>query len=136
MDEIFFHLDNTADAWRQELMGLAQQVQSSFIPVQSSRSNQQQRSQRSSSSVISALEDNEEQNISKRLLNRRTTGRPPPSYAFRPRIAINDNESDVSTSGGKTEDAGIWVISFECDLLVVKHSLSVTSNPLLHLTSG
>ena len=115
-------------------MGLAQQVQSSFVPP-SSRANQQ-RSQRTSSSVISSFDENSEQNISKRLLNRRaTTARQSPSYTFRSRIAINDNESDVSI-GSKTEDAGIWVISFALDLFVEKHSLLVTSNPLLHLTSG
>ena len=111
----FFHLVNTADTWRQELMGLAQQVQSSLGPTQPSRSNQL-RSQRGSSSAISSLQENNEQYISKRLLNRRPVTRYAPSYTIRSKLAINENEEETS-NGSKTEDAGIWVILSLIDFL-------------------
>lgn len=110
----FFHLDNTADTWRQELMGLAQQVQSSLGPIQPSRSNQLR--SRRISSAISSLEDNNEQNISKRLLNRRPVTRYAPSYTFRSQLAIDENE-EATSNGSKTEDAGIWVIPSHIDFL-------------------
>lgn len=110
-----FHLDNTADIWRQELMGLAQQVQSSFSPLHESRSIRRL-SKQSRSSVTAHLGENDEQYISKRLLNRRSSARYPHSYLLKPRIAITENDQESSTNG-KTQDAGIWVIPSDIELV-------------------
>ncbi len=117
--DISFCLDNTADVWRQELMGLAQQVQSSLQLLDESRSSllSQRSSKRSSSSLpISYLQDNDESNISKRLLNRHATPQRQHSYIPKLRISIDENEQESSINN-KKQDPGIWVILLKINFL-------------------
>jgi hypothetical protein len=110
-----FCLDNTTDIWRQELMGLAQRVQLSLLPLdvlQQSRSARliQSNPKRATSSKSTSYSiENNEENISKRLLSRRANSRYKHSYIPKPIIAINENEQESSTNN-KDQDPGIWVI--------------------------
>jgi hypothetical protein len=100
-------LDNAADNWRQELMGLAQQVQSSLLSLDESRSTRisHQRPKRSDGSLSTSHSEvhtnNDEQFISKRLLHRRASARHPD--VLKPRISLDEN---LPT---KNQDPGIWV---------------------------
>jgi hypothetical protein len=113
---LFICIDNTADTWRQELMGLAQQVQASLIPTDESQHSRLSRlhhhhhAKRSRSSISSYHPDEkDEQNISKRLLNRRASARYPRSQLTKSKISNDKNEQESSVNN-ENQDAGIWVI--------------------------
>ena len=88
-------------------MGLAQQIESSLVSLDESRSSRlssHKPKRRASSLSTSHSEDrtnNDEQFISKRLLNRRASARCP--HLSKPRISVDEN---VPT---KNQDPGIWV---------------------------
>ena len=87
-------------------MGLAQQVQSSLVPLNEPRLTQRRSKSRSSSSLSNhRSEDNNEQNISKRLLSRRYQR----LYSTKPKISIDKTEQESSTNN-ENQDPGIWVI--------------------------
>jgi hypothetical protein len=122
-------------------MGLAQQVQSSLLPLNESRISSQRRTKRIGSSISTLqLEENDEQYISKRLLNRRANARNQHSYLPKLRIAIDENEQETLNES-KKQDAGIWVIQSKKKkkkIVFFKFRLfvfSVTSNSLLYITS-
>jgi hypothetical protein len=121
-------LDNTADAWRRELMGLAQQVQSSLVPP-----HHEHRPKRRSSSSLSTyhLEDNDEQNISKRLLHRRPSACHRRSYTTKPKISIDKNEQELSTNN-ENQDPGIWVISIKLNIDFLKSNFCKLLPMLCH----
>ncbi len=108
-----FCIDNTADIWRQELMGLAQQVQSSLLPLddlqQQSRLTPSRFKRINNSLSTSHLEENSDENISKRLLNRRGSAHYQHSSIPKSRLSMNENEQESSTNN-KNQDPGIWVI--------------------------
>jgi hypothetical protein len=127
-------------------MELAQQVKSSFIPVddqesyfrqlRSSRLNKYNPKRSSSSVSSTVVEENDEQNISKRLLYHRTNPRYQQSKEKKPK-PINDKSEVESTNNDENQDPGIWVI----DLLLRFHCsqtisfVLVNSNSLLYFTN-
>ncbi|CAF0749543.1 unnamed protein product [Rotaria sordida] len=114
-----FGLYNTMHDWRQELMGLARQVQSSLVLNESHQSRSarsiQHRSRRpTSSKPNSRLNENYEQNISKRLLNRRYQLSP----VTKSKIPIDNNERESSINN-ENQDSGIWLLPILCHILHV-----------------
>ncbi|CAF2632663.1 unnamed protein product [Rotaria sp. Silwood2] len=119
-------LYNTMHDWRQELMGLARQVQSSLSHLnepyhsRSSRSSQQ-RSRRATSSIpIYHLDEDNEQNNSRRLLNRRSNTRSQFSPITKSKISIDTNEQESSINN-ENQDAGIWLLPILCHILHVNN---------------
>ncbi|CAF1106171.1 unnamed protein product [Rotaria sp. Silwood1] len=117
-------IDNITHDWRQELIGLAQQVQSSLSHLneshqsRSSRSTQY-RSRRGTSSVpIYHLDEDNEQNNYKKLLNRRPNTRHQFSPVTKSKISISANEQESSTNN-ENQDSGIWLLPILCHILHV-----------------
>lgn len=112
-------LVNSADAWRHELMDLAQQVKSTLVAAGEQEQYLRQTRlsrihkpfpRRSNSSVSSALfDDNDEQYISKRLLHRRISTNQLPPKINKPK-PTNEKSETEPTSNDENQDAGIWVI--------------------------
>ena len=108
-------------------MELAQQVKSSFIPVDESeqyfrhsRSPRLNRyfPKRSTSSVSSAIvEDNDEQNISKRLFHQRTNPRYQQAKEKKPK-PVSDKSEIESTNTDDNQDPGIWVSHFSLKIFI------------------
>jgi len=109
-------LDNSADAWRHELIELAQQIKSSLVyhdeqeqNIRSSRCSKKGRTwpKRSSSSISNyATEDNNEAKISKRLLIRHAS-----QHQQRPKEDKSKTKNDKSeqATNEENQDPGIWV---------------------------
>ena len=108
-----FCIDDTADSWHQELMVLAQQVQSPLIPSESYQSRSlthevQYHSRRSSSKSTDRLLQDNKRKISKGLLNQRLSARNQHSPIPKPNISIEKNDQE-SSMNNESQDVGIWV---------------------------
>lgn len=115
--------------WRQELMGLARQVQSSLVVLNETQQLRTVRSsKRPNKRVYSSIpnyraEDYSEENITKRLSNRRQTKT---NYALpliaKPRIPIDAKEPEQSTDN-ENQDHGIWVNFLELFFVILENFL-------------
>ncbi|CAF1432671.1 unnamed protein product [Rotaria sordida] len=118
---------NVADAWRQQLMELAQQVktsltfadeQGSYIrSPRSTRSSKHRHKQSRTAASNNNVEENNEQNLSKRLLNRHTS----PRYQS-PRITkskSNEKSEQEQPTNDENQDSGIWLIPILCYILQI-----------------
>ncbi|CAF0800548.1 unnamed protein product [Rotaria sp. Silwood1] len=118
---------NVSDAWRQQLMELAQQVKTSLTSadeqeqyMRSSRSARlsKHRYRRSCTAVSNCnVEENDEQNISKKLLNRHAS----PRYQS-PRLTKskpNEKSEQEQSTNDENQDSGIWLIPILCYILQI-----------------
>ena len=117
-NKALYSIDNSADAWRQELMELAQQVKSSLTSADEQEQYYRQsrsthlnkvRPKRSNSSASNYnSEENGEHYVSKRLLRKRTGLQHQRSLVNKPKITNDKSEQEQSTND-ENQDAGIWV---------------------------
>ncbi|UJR25893.1 hypothetical protein I4U23_007241 [Adineta vaga] len=122
-----FGLYNSADAWRHELMDLAQQIKSSLSTTDEqdpySRQSRSARlnksiSKRSCSSATSFnFDTNDEQNISKRLLQRRASQRSQRPQTSKPKTPTGKTDQEQTSSNDENQDPGIWLIPILCYIL-------------------
>lgn len=118
---LYIYLDNSADAWRQELMELAQQVKSSLTSAdeheqhyrlsRTTHLNKIQPKRSSSSTSNYNQEENNEQNVSKRLLRKRSSLCHKRSQVTKSKITNEKTEQEPSTND-ENQDPGIWVKFF------------------------
>ncbi|CAF0934455.1 unnamed protein product [Adineta steineri] len=121
-----FGLYNSADAWRQELLELAQQIKSTLTPAdeqdqpfRQSRTARLNRNvpKRSSSSASSYNFDSvNDSNASKRLLQRRPSQRSQRPQTSKPKTPNGKADQDQN-GGDETQDPGIWLIPILCYIL-------------------
>ncbi|CAF0992597.1 unnamed protein product [Rotaria magnacalcarata] len=117
-------IDNAMHDWRQELMGLARQVQSSLVLLNEGQQTRPTRSSRrhyrrgNSSMPNHHLEQISEENTPKRSSNRHQTSRCPLPILAKPKLSIDLNEQE-SSNINENQDPGIWLLPILCHILHV-----------------
>ncbi|CAF0858042.1 unnamed protein product [Adineta ricciae] len=122
-----FGLYNSADAWRHELMDLAQQIKSSLTTgdeqeqyLRQSRSARLNNSitKRSCSSASGfGFDTNDEQNVSKRLLQRRASQRSQRPQTSKVKPGTGKADQEQASLNDENQDPGIWLIPILCYIL-------------------
>ncbi|CAF0992750.1 unnamed protein product [Rotaria magnacalcarata] len=137
-----FGFHNSVDAWRQQLIELAQQVNSSLIStgeqepiIRSLRSSRISRhcSKRNAAPTNGNADDSDEQGISKRLLNRNLSTRYPTSKVNKPQVDEKPEQEETTTQE-ENQDSGIWLIPILCYILKIDNVVDaqdwlVNANP-------
>ncbi|CAF3530723.1 unnamed protein product [Rotaria socialis] len=117
-------LYNAMHDWRQELMGLARQVQSSLVLLNEGQQTRPKRSSRShyrranSSMPNHHLEQISEESTPKRSPNRHQTARYSLPILAKPKLSIALNEQE-SSNINENQDPGIWLLPILCHILHV-----------------